>query len=526
MDEKEFFNNLGFDSNPFQFTNADDEDRLDKYFIPPPYFDSVWGNPEKPKSVVVFAPRGGGKTAQRKMIEFESQRNGEVLCVNYSRFEFSKKLQSITLYDHLQKIIQIIIIGILTKLNENPKLGEYLNVDDKKYLNYLIYTHLEEISEHDFKVAIDSLSNFSSRAKRFWNEHLGAINVGINLILRQLGSKSAAIDRINDHSKFNDSYKYQLEKIYNMSLKLGFNSIYILIDKIDETDITGNDANLSSKLVEPILKDLDLLEMKGYSYKFFLWNKLERYYKEYGRKDRISYYDLVWKNSELNNMLSKRLEAYSHNKINDFSQILDYDFGIDINTIIILFAQKSPRDAIRIIQDIISEQREINPYSRKISYQAVMKGVEVFSHKKSSEITDIDDIRELRKIGQIEFTINFLANKIYKCPQNTVRTKIKKWSDRGIIEKIGTEKGKKRLVNKYSISDVRIAKTIFPDLSVEQFLELKYSKCRKCNTNLLRDWDNNENKICHNCSTEIKNVTENKFTKKKMDGNQKTLFDF
>ena len=129
MNEIEFFNNLGFDSNPFQSTNADDEDRLDKYFIPPPYFDSVWGNPEKPKSSVVFAPRGGGKTAQRKMIEFESQRNGKVLCVNYSRFDFSKKIQSITLSDHLGKIIQIIVIGILTKLNENPKLGEYLNAN-------------------------------------------------------------------------------------------------------------------------------------------------------------------------------------------------------------------------------------------------------------------------------------------------------------------------------------------------------------------------------------------------------------
>jgi hypothetical protein len=28
MEEIEFFNNLGFDSNPFQFTNADYEERL------------------------------------------------------------------------------------------------------------------------------------------------------------------------------------------------------------------------------------------------------------------------------------------------------------------------------------------------------------------------------------------------------------------------------------------------------------------------------------------------------------------
>lgn len=305
---------------------------------------------------------------------------------------------------------------------------------------------------------------------------------------------------------------------------MGFSSIYILIDKVDETSLTGNDASLSSKLIEPLLKDLDLLEMDGYGYKIFLWQNLERYYKEYGRKDRIPYHKLIWKKSELNNMLSKRLEAYSHSKITDLSQIVDYDFGIDINIIIIIFAQKSPRDVIRILQDVISEQRELNPYARKISYQAVMKGVEVFSYKKSSEILDDNAIRELRRIGQIEFTINFLANNIFKCQHNTVRSKIKKWTDLGIIEKIGAEKGKTRTVQKYCISDIRVAKTIFPDLPLEEFLNVKNLKCRKCGADLLRDLNSNANKTCHFCSVEIK-IT-GKYTIKKMNSNQKSLFDF
>ena len=47
MDETKFFNNLGFEDDPFKFTNADEEDKLEQYFIAPPYFDSVWGNPKK-----------------------------------------------------------------------------------------------------------------------------------------------------------------------------------------------------------------------------------------------------------------------------------------------------------------------------------------------------------------------------------------------------------------------------------------------------------------------------------------------
>ena len=389
----------------------------------------------------------------------------------------------------------------------------------------LIYTHLGKISEQDFRNAIDSLSNFSDKAKRYWNDHLGAISVGINLLINQLGLKDVDMIKIDDSTKLNDSLKYQLEKIQQIALKMNYSSIYILIDKVDEADITGNDANLSSKLIEPLLKDLDLLEMKGYGYKFFLWQKLERYYNEYGRKDRINYYSLLWKNSELEKMISKRLSAYSNEKIDDFSQIVDYEYGIDISSVVILFAQKSPRDAIRIIQDIIDEQREINPYARKISYLAIMKGLEVFSFKKASEIIDADGIRELRKIGQIEFTVSFLASKIYKCPQNTIRSKIKKWSDLGIIEKIGKVKGKKRSVNKYCINDVRIAKIVFPDLSVEKFLNMKYTKCRKCKTDLLRDWEKNESKVCHNCSSDIK-IVSNKFFKIIDKKQQKTIFDF
>jgi len=84
MHETQFYNRLGFDSNPFQYTNAEKEDRLEEYFISPPYFESVWGNPQNPKSAIVFAPRGGGKTAQRKMVELQSRKSGRVLCVTYS----------------------------------------------------------------------------------------------------------------------------------------------------------------------------------------------------------------------------------------------------------------------------------------------------------------------------------------------------------------------------------------------------------------------------------------------------------
>ncbi|MNY59506.1 hypothetical protein D3C86_1959660 [compost metagenome] len=55
----EFLQKLGFSEDPFASTNAADEPRIGSYFVEPPFFPAVVGNPAAPKSNVVFAPRGG-----------------------------------------------------------------------------------------------------------------------------------------------------------------------------------------------------------------------------------------------------------------------------------------------------------------------------------------------------------------------------------------------------------------------------------------------------------------------------------
>jgi hypothetical protein len=65
----EFLKLVGFESDPFASTSAADEPLIDQYFVEPPFFPAVIGDPKSRKSNIVFAPRGGGKTAQKIMIE-------------------------------------------------------------------------------------------------------------------------------------------------------------------------------------------------------------------------------------------------------------------------------------------------------------------------------------------------------------------------------------------------------------------------------------------------------------------------
>ena len=100
------FNKLGFKENPFAYTDADKEQLITEYFVPPPYFEAIQGDYNSPSSSVVLAPRGSGKTAQRKMIE-EWSKDKPVLSVTVDRFEFgsNQTIDDVSLPYHLKNII-------------------------------------------------------------------------------------------------------------------------------------------------------------------------------------------------------------------------------------------------------------------------------------------------------------------------------------------------------------------------------------------------------------------------------------
>ncbi len=116
-------------------------------------------------------------------------------------------------------------------------------------------------------------------------------------------------------------------------------------------------------------------------------------------------------------MLSMRLKAHSGGKITTLEQ-LTKDFEKNLTCLVILFAQKSPRDAIRICKQIIAEQRENDPKSTYLGSKAIQKGIENFCKIRALEITNEVKIRELRKIGFVEFTISFIANDVFKISKN------------------------------------------------------------------------------------------------------------
>ena len=69
---------VGFTEHPFRHTEAEADPRLHEYFVEPACFERVQGTAVSPQTAVLFAPRGGGKTANRVMVEHLCQISADV----------------------------------------------------------------------------------------------------------------------------------------------------------------------------------------------------------------------------------------------------------------------------------------------------------------------------------------------------------------------------------------------------------------------------------------------------------------
>ncbi|MCL6577534.1 hypothetical protein [Kyrpidia sp.] len=497
---------LGFTVDPFAKTNADEEEKLEDYFIEPPFFRAVKGDITTPKSTVVFAPMGAGKTALKRKIELTSEHE-PILCLTYNKFN----TQGIQLSDidqgyHMRNIVRLVLVGVLALLN-NENVDK-LTTDDRHYVYLFVNQYLSEIEKSEIKDAVASVTNITDKAKEWWNRLLGPVSFGINILLNAIGIKGSEIRGFSLSAGNLGSYRDQLSILKSIAQKLGRPSIYILIDKVDETELTGT-STTTYQFIKPILFDLQTLEMPGIAFKFFLRDFLRDYYFENGRPDRVKPYSLSWTTDQLMTMLSKRLQAFSEKRVSSFSSIcnLPTEFrNYNIDRIIAMFAQGSPRNVIRICKDILDCQSEIDYSAKAISVDAITNGLEEFSKTYSLEVA-LRNINELQKLTRVAFSVSYIANDIYKVSTQAANSKVKVWREKDIIELLGTVPGgKKRPVNYYAIKHLLVAKHIFNKIPVFDFLDKKVRVCT-CGEVLLRDWDVNHSQLCHRCQKIVDTYT-------------------
>lgn len=504
MGEKEFLGKLGFQANPFQFTNADEEDHLQSYFVPPPYFESVWGDPNKPVSQVIFAPRGGGKSAQRRMIEYRANREN-IFTITYDRFEHlvPHSLDNLTVEYHLRNLVRLALLGFLLEIHSRALHPASFRAIEREQVDDLCKLYLGRITKAEALDAMKSLRTISVKAKNFLREWSGPAGSLASMILKAKGlgglDLKAGHAEGSAHSSDELPTKLHLEVVAGLLRSIGFRSVYVLVDKVDESPMTGNNAEHSFLLVKPLLRDLELLQMPGSGFKFFLWDRLEQHYGEYARPDRVQQFTLSWNETQITEMLSRRLGAFSSGQVKSLSDLTNETLAAPLQHLVVNFAYGSPRDMIRVCQEILSEQLRLDPTSERFGAEAILKGILKFSKQRAQEIGGADALRDLMKIGRVDFTANFIASNIFKINANSARNKISHWVDKGIVDRIGEQRTGSRPVHRYAIADIRVARAAMGEMSFGEFMQRKTLYCAKCQRLLLRDWDTQKRQNCHHC---------------------------
>jgi hypothetical protein len=237
MSYNDLLNNLGFDRDPFAKTNADEEDLLEDYFIEPPFFKAVYGDIHEAKSSVVYAPRGGGKTALKRRIEL-SARTDAFLSVTYNSFQtLNLKLKDINLEYHLQNIVRILLVAVLSEAT--VKGIEKLSKDERHFLYVLGKEHLSQLSRAELKDAISAVTHISDKAKSVWDSLTGPISAGLTLAMAHWGFKAPEVSKFEVDKAKAGTLQEQISFLIKIVPKFGFASAYVLVDKVDENPLTG-----------------------------------------------------------------------------------------------------------------------------------------------------------------------------------------------------------------------------------------------------------------------------------------------
>jgi hypothetical protein len=292
------------------------------------------------------------------------------------------------------------------------------------------------------------------------------------------------------------------ERLLALATVLGFEAVYVLVDRIDETSITQNDANSSFEFIQTLALDLHVLETKCVAFKFFLWDQIRNRYLDSGaRTDRIPLHVLNWNLKEMSTMLGERLKAYSDGQVESLNDLLVEGLQYDLHSLVCILAVGSPRDMIRMCKAIVDEQTRVSNEPGSLERRVISQGLKAFSEQRARELFrgSVDD---LRRVGMVSFTISKLANDIFRISTNAVSRKIQIWTDQGAVVRTGeVPTPGSRPQNLYSIADPRLSIAVKPQTPVETVLEHNLFICPGCDG--LAIFEDDDAVTCHSCQTPL-----------------------
>jgi len=370
---------LGFKADPFTLRHAALEERLDEYFVAPPGFEVM----RQPYTTLLFAPRGGGKTACRMMVErtcLPFDRQSRVLVIPYYR-ALEGLVKQMSAQDwpqtgrtrHIEALLKFGAYALLDGLTAQETA--FFAADQLAFLRGLL-----EMSDRDFfappnllwrlrqsgalVAPFDLDSVLASIPARQLSQTLGgALNPQSRRGQLLVSLADAPTLKIADEP---------LNVLAGVARAFGIEYLFVLVDGLDEFPSYAS-SDEQAELLYPLLSDLHLLtEHPSFRFKFFLPAELLPVLKCYPeiRLDRLSVHSVSWSEHTLRELLRLRLQAFSDSRVQSLSELFDDPGSVtDIDMRLVGWANSSPRALLELSDELLSVHSQRDDAAPKLTVQ-------------------------------------------------------------------------------------------------------------------------------------------------------------
>lgn len=493
----QFYATLGFHANPFEANTAEREPEIEHYAVRPPYLDPVEAASKGTGSYTLSGSRGSGKSATRitvarNMWNLPTPHPLPIALVNFNDFrgkhspselleKFSKQVFFLTIEASL-------LYSTTSADNDVEKRLASFEKSEKKFFDWSLKTYYltrpEAARTASAQECCDAFSLSMARRSKLWADKkwdaiTGSLIQIISAIAKRfdvdVGDTTVYKEALSSNKEIEISDpSYVLKKSVEFARLMGFSGLVVQVDKVDETDWTTNDAEAAAHLVWPLYSNVQIHEIEGLSWSFFLWDQVRSLLiGEYSlpvRWDKLPNDAIRWDRKLLERLVEKRLEHFSDGKILKISALFEDDIESESSIYDELFAIAglAPRTLVTVLNSVLTHHIQKNEGSlQKLSLQSLKEGLD--SYAATTILNDYSSatIGQLKKVGATSFVTKDVA-KAFTISNPGALQKIEKWINSGLVKRDGQRFAGERTkpVDQFIVSEPRAKRIIDSQLDL------------------------------------------------------------
>jgi hypothetical protein len=361
--------NLGFSrGNPFASLEAGKEEGWDWFyesFVDPPRFDEIVGDARSPQPMLIFAPRGSGKTALRVMVHYYCRRGyvpggGQVLSILHTDLsliqEVARENPQVDLARyHVQAILRAGVVALAHQLEEDPTLKDRVDrqpAEEQTYLRWFVSSFGQDLAAVGWRRLREV--GLASRPPLGFRRPPQSGSTTTSPPLEHLPDLQDLLE-----SESLRSYVRLLKLFVELVLGMEFQAVYVLVDGADELAATAAEFGYAARLVEALAANLKILDVPGVAFRLFLPAEMRPHLEalESVRRDRLVWYELLWEPGQLLALLHNRLDVFSEGRVPSLDSICAADLPPgQLEKAMVEAADGSPRTLLRLGQALLRQQ--------------------------------------------------------------------------------------------------------------------------------------------------------------------------